>query len=44
MQNLKVLKMYTASDGTMLVVYETKDGYRNVVPLSVFKRLTLKNK
>lgn len=39
---LEIVKTYTASDGTILVVYQNSEGYQNTVPLWVFKQLTKK--
>ncbi len=34
-----VIRKYTASDGTQMIVYEDNTGYQNTVPLWVFKRI-----
>lgn len=36
---MKIIRKYTASDGTRMVVYEDETGYQNTVPDWVFKKI-----
>lgn len=41
---MKLIRKYTAFDGTVLVVYEDNTGYRNTVPLYIYKQILKKQK
>jgi hypothetical protein len=34
-----VIRKYTASDGTQMIVYEDNTGYQNTVPLYIYNKL-----
>ena len=36
---MKILRKYTASDGTQMIIYEDETGYQNTVPQWVFIKL-----
>lgn len=36
---MTIVRKYTASDGTQLVVYQDNTGYQNTVPQKVFNKL-----
>jgi hypothetical protein len=40
---MKIIRKYTAFDGTQMVVYEDNTGYQNTVPLYIYNKL-IKNK
>jgi len=41
---MKIIRKYTAFDGTRMVVYEDATGYQNTVPEYIYKQLIKKQK
>jgi hypothetical protein len=39
---MKIIRRYTAFDGTQMVVYEDNTGYQNTVPLYIYKQIIKK--